>query len=429
MAVSPSANSLQVLVTLDHCILGSRELHTILDAITSRAGVDRQQIVVVCSHTHAAGLLSLDRANFPGGELIADYLDFVAKATAESVQRALRSIQPAMLIYGTGRCELAANRDYWDAKSKQFVCGYHPLEPADDAVLVVRVETDEGQTLATIVNYACHPTTLAWDNTQISPDYPGAMREVIESETSAPCVFIQGASGELGPREGFVGDPTIADRNGRQLGHAALAVFHSLPPRSSIFEYSGPVVSGATIGTWCYRSLSDLEVQKHESWSNWRGTIELGYRVDLPSIEDITISLNQLELAEADAQAKHDNAAALELRALAERRRRELARRQALPPGDAFPYEAAIWRMGEAVWVAVQGEPYNVLQTALRKRFPHISLVVCSVGFSWGVAYLPPADKYGLGLYQESIAVLAPGSLEILIDALAERIEELLANS
>ena len=49
-----------------------------------------------------------------------------------------------------------------------------------------------------MVNYACHPTTLAWENTLISPDFPGAMREVVERATAAPCVFLQGASGDLG---------------------------------------------------------------------------------------------------------------------------------------------------------------------------------------------------------------------------------------
>jgi hypothetical protein len=38
------------------------------------------------------------------------------------------------------------------------------------------------------------------------------------------------------------------------------------------------------------------------------------------------------------------------------------------------------------------------------------------------VAYLPTADTYGKGLYQETIAVLAPGSLEKLIDEVAGQI-------
>jgi hypothetical protein len=57
-----------------------------------------------------------------------------------------------------------------------------------------------------------------WENTVISPDYVGATREVVKRETGAPCLFLQGASGELGPREGFVGDTAVTDKNGRELG-------------------------------------------------------------------------------------------------------------------------------------------------------------------------------------------------------------------
>jgi len=83
-------------------------------------------------------------------------------------------------------------------------------------VLVARVTDPAGRLRATLVNYACHPTTLAWDNSLISPDYVGAMREVVEAATTGPCVFAQGASGDVGPRYGFVGDTAGADRNRRQ---------------------------------------------------------------------------------------------------------------------------------------------------------------------------------------------------------------------
>jgi hypothetical protein len=421
-----SSQEIQILIALDHCILGSREQSIIEQAITTTTRIRSEQIVVVCSHTHAAGLLSLDRVDLPGGELIPDYLNSLANTTAKLVAEAIQSPRPVTMIHGVGSCRLAANRDYWDEKTQQFVCGYNPLEPADDTAVVVRVDADDGKIIATIVNYACHPTTLAWDNTLISPDFPGEMRELIESATSAPCVFLQGASGELGPREGFLGDVDVADRNGRQLGYAALSILNSLPAANQRYEYTGPIVSGATIGTWAYRSLTSDERKQLGVWSNWQGTIDLPYRCDLVPVEQITADLSQHEQEAAAAFSRGDNASAMRHRALAERRRRELARRRALPEGETYPYQAAVWRMGEAIWVCVQGEPYSMLQTELRRRFKDVLLVVCSLGFSWGVAYLPPAEKYGLGLYQEGIAVVAPGGLEIAIDAIARRIEKLL---
>src|SRR6185295_2258192 len=151
-------------------------------------------------------------------------------------------VAPVGIVYGQGCCSLAAHRDFFDEGRKQFVCGFNPGTPADDAVIVARVTDDNGKVLATVVNYACHPTTLAWDNTLISPDYVGAMREVVEQATDAPCLFLQGASGELGPRDGYVGDTAVADRNGRQLAHAALSALESLPPPQTTNQYAGPVI-------------------------------------------------------------------------------------------------------------------------------------------------------------------------------------------
>jgi hypothetical protein len=44
------------------------------------------------------------------------------------------------------------------------------------------------------------------------------MRELVERDTGAPSLFLQGANGELGPREVFVGDIAMADRIGRRAG-------------------------------------------------------------------------------------------------------------------------------------------------------------------------------------------------------------------
>ena len=206
-------------VAVDHCLLWNREMNELLDRVSESAGIERIQIIVFFSHTHAAGLMGNERVDLPGGELIPQYLSDVADAISAGIREASDQIQPAVLTYGMGRCNLATNRDFKDETLGKYVCGFNSEGKADDTVGVVRLATaSDHTTLATIVNYACHPTTLAWDNTLISPDYPGAMCEVVETATDAPCFFIQGASGDIGPRHGFVGDTAIADQNGRQLG-------------------------------------------------------------------------------------------------------------------------------------------------------------------------------------------------------------------
>jgi hypothetical protein len=169
--------------------------------------------------------------------------------------------------------------------------------------------------LAVLVNYACHPTTLAWENTLISPDFVGALREVVEAETLAACVFLQGASGDLGPREGFVGGPEVADRNGRQLGFAVLSGLMALPPPASRFTYTGPVVSGATIGTWRHEPLGGTELASLARWHIQRGTVDLPYRADLPTVEATAVELQTWQAREGQAHAAGSEQEARDCRA------------------------------------------------------------------------------------------------------------------
>jgi hypothetical protein len=422
-----ASDSQQVLVALDHCLFGAVEMTSLLDSISVAAGLPADCVSVVFSHTHAAGLMSLDRVALPGGELITAYLHRLDQTVAQLVAEASHSVEPAVITYGLGHCGLAAHRDLWDETRQHWACGFNPTGPADDTLLVARVTGADDRVLATLVNYACHPTTLAWQNRLISPDFPGALRETVEQHTGAPCVFLQGASGDLGPREGFVGDVRAADQNGRQLAFAALSVLTALPPPKTRFVYQGPVVSGATLGTWAHETLPQESLELCTVWRRERLQIPLPYREDLPKVEQVEQEREQLAAQEATARAAGDENAARDARALVERKTRLLSRLRALPQGPEFPYDICVWRVGHAVWLCVQGEPYHEMQQALRRRFPDVSLVICGLAGGWGPSYLPTRDTYGQGIYQESVAVLPAGSLERVIEAAAQCIERSLA--
>ena len=222
-------------------------------AVRARTGLDEASLLISMSHTHAGANANSQLRDKPGVELIQPYLDHLADRIGAAVEEAIASLEPAWVTYGHGRCALATNRDLWDPDAGRFAAGYNPDVPADDTLLVARVTGDEGDVRATLFNYACHPTTLAWENRLLSPDYIGAAREVLESAFAAPALFLQGASGELAPRDDYVGEAAVADRNGRQLGYAAAAAVEALPPPGTLFAYTGIVASGANLGTWAYR--------------------------------------------------------------------------------------------------------------------------------------------------------------------------------
>ncbi len=418
----PASDTEQVLVAVDHCLLWEREMDDLLRQLCVATGLGREQVLVAFSHTHGAGLMDTSRAGLPGGELIASYLETLAHWLSAIIIEARESVHPVTITYGTGRCALAAHRDYWDPESGQFVCGFNPAGAADDTVLVARATDAAGKTVATFVNYACHPTTLAWENTHISPDFPGAMRELIEAATGVPCVFLQGASGDLGPREGYVGDAAVADRNGRQLGHAALAALEALPPPGTRFRYTGPVVSGATLGAWAHEPLGDADLAAKGRWRHRRWTVDLPYRPELPTTNQTRADRERWLAEEEQARQAGDAAKARDCHAMVERADRQLTRLAALPPGETFPLPVTLWQVGDAFWLAVEAEHYQVLQRALRERFAGVPVVVATLANGSRPSYLPTADAYGKGIYQETIAVLAPGCLERLLEELGQQI-------
>lgn len=408
---------------LDHCILDGAEVTAIRNRISQTAP---EEVQVCLSHTHGSGWMSRTRGSLPGGDLIGPYLNSLAETCEAVAKKAAGSAHAATLLFGTTRCDLAAHRDFWDEGSKQFVCGFHPDGPADDTVLVARaIADDTGETLGTVVNYACHPTTLAWQNTLLSPDYVGAMREVVEGYTRAPCLFLQGASGDLGPRDGYVGDVKVADSNGRQLGFAACSGLETLPPPGTYFEFAGPVVSGAILGSWKHTPVSDAEKKRFAAWGTKRFIVALPYRLDLPKVDATKAELVKWESEEAAARAAGNTARVSECRARGEQMRRQLTRLAAMPAGPAYPYRVAVSQLGDSVWVFCPGELYHVFQTTLRRRFPQLALVIATVSNDWQPGYVPAASSYGYGIYQEIIAAVAPGSLETLIEAVSREIRSL----
>ena len=411
-----------VRVQLDCVLLSNAQMDAITEGIAGSAGVPRDRVLATHSHSHAAGLFAADRIPLPGGQLIEPYLESLKGTLVDLTRQAVGDLDAAVVTYGRGRCDMAANRDYRDVERGIYTTGYNPDEAAEDLVLVARVESMVGAPRLSIVHYACHPTTLAWDNSLLSPDYVGALREVVADQTGTPCVYFQAPCGDLGPKDGFTGDTEVADRNGRQVGYAALAALASLGPARRDFAYQGPVVSGATIGTWGWIPFSEEREKSARRWSGDTFSVDLPYK-PLPDVEALKADLERYTQEQEKADAAGEAVTARDAAARAERCRRWLRRISELPPGDGFPYRFSVYEMGDAVWITCSAEPCSPLATGLRRRFSDKIIFISPLAGDSQVAYLLPRDRYGLGLYQEEPSSLAPGCLEAVLEAMTDAVE------
>jgi hypothetical protein len=369
-------------------------------AILSGLGLDPDQLMLSLSHTHAGAVLCAADAHLPGGELIPGYLEALAAAGISAGREALDGAVPGLIEWTSGRCTLAADREL-DVDGRALV-GYNPAGEADDTVTIGRLSVD-GAVRATLVNYACHPTTLAWQNREVSPDYVGAMREIVEAATDAPCLFVQGASGELAPREQYTGEVAVADRHGRSLGHAVLAALDSLPAPGEELTLERVVESGAPLAIWAGRPVSG-----GEGAAASQTAVELPLR-DLPTLDELAE-----EWKDIDPRSREERLG----------RARNL--RDGYIDGPTVQHPVWAWRLGDAVIVGHPGEAYSRLQTTLRARFPETPIVVMNLTNGPGFVYLPTRDAYDRGAYQAWQTPLAPGALDLLEEHIVEVVGDLL---
>jgi hypothetical protein len=383
-----------VLVALDLGWWRDRDDEALVrQTIRQALNLAEERLIIALSHTHAGPTISLLDTDRPGGELIEPYLRMVAATCIELVDTARRAAMPAVLSWGQGRCTLACNRDLPDPARPRFLVGYNPDLPADDTLLVGRITAADGHILATIVNYACHPTTLAWQNDLISPDYVGAMRELVEAQVGGICLFLQGASGELAPAEQYTGDTAVADRHGRTLGYACMAVLEAMPAPGVALQCTAIVESGAPLAVWS-------QVAQEPAGS----LAARACRVPLPLKADLT-SLAELE---ATLAVERDPV-------LIERLRRKWGVRRIVGDGTAWAMPLVAWQIGGAWLVAQPNEAYSLLQRELRRRFPNHALAVLNLA-NGSCGYLAPAERYRDDLYPVWQSPFAAGGLELLIE-------------
>jgi hypothetical protein len=376
-----------------------------LDRLRAALGLEESQLIFALSHTHSAPPLAPREPDWKGGELLPAYVEKVFDASVRAAKRALGSATDATLDWHAGKCQLASNRDLRDPSPdrNRFICGYNPDAQADDTLVIGRVANGDGKLLAVIVNYACHPTTLAWQNKLISPDYLGAMRETIESQfPGALALFLQGASGEMSPRSQYVGDRAVADRHGRQLGHAALATLADMEPPGQELVFERAVESGAPLAAWTHRP--------HAAARTLRAAV-------------CTVELPLREWPSA-AQLEREFAACTD-RALAERLRRKRQLRRALGDGATYPLPVWVWQIGDAVVAGCMLEAYSALQQELRRRFPQKTIAYMNL-VNGSIGYAPPAELYGEDIYQVWQTPFERGCMEQLLETVANEIARLI---
>jgi hypothetical protein len=193
------------IVSLD---LGRAPTRQSTAAIRRAAGIEH--VFLAASHTHHGPVLELD--DWPTST--DSYVRTLEKKIAGAIVAAARDLRPARL--GVVSREVTLNRNRHSRRADK---------PVDRELTVLRIEGNDGKPIAHLVNFAAHPTLREAGLRKFSADYPGVLARLVETQSGAPCLFLQGAAGDLSA------NPTGArgaDAFGREVGSAVLDMIRTI---------------------------------------------------------------------------------------------------------------------------------------------------------------------------------------------------------
>jgi neutral ceramidase len=195
-------------------------------ALKSDCGVG--WVMIAGSHTHSGPVIELrDKPGEGKGaydEAIA-YTAELEKMLVDVIHEAAGNTRDARIGWGSAKLDRNRNR-------------HSKIEPkpVDPELSVLRFDDLEGKPIALVVNFAAHPTMLSALELRFSADYPGQMMNEVQQALGAPCVFMQGAAGDLSVRS--TPQTQGVEAFGKALAGDVLAIAKNIetrvPPRPSI---------------------------------------------------------------------------------------------------------------------------------------------------------------------------------------------------
>ena len=274
----------------------------------------------------------------------------------------------------------------------------------DPEVWTIGVQDSNGKWMACLVKYALHPTVLHADNTLVSADYPGYIREYLaKTKPGMIFLFAQGTSGNQSTRFFRLGQTfEEANRIGSVIGAEADRVLDSLELSSNV----ALLVKSEEI---------ELELKKPptlvEAESHLRETVqhlEALKAANAPYVEIQTWNLHRLG-AECT---------------LAYVRMKERGKRIELYE-DERPAEVQVIGIGDNRIVGVPGELFVEFGLAIQYRSPYKNTFVIELanGCLPGYAYTPEA--YAEGGFEAGASLLTGKAGKMIVDTVLKLINEM----
>ncbi|MEO1444047.1 MAG: hypothetical protein AAFV33_26860, partial [Chloroflexota bacterium] len=153
-------------------------------------------VLLCCSHTHSGPPPHAEPDSPP---MYTVHLRWMVSQIVDAVRESVAGLRPVTVSRGISETHIAVNRRQRNPDGSMSI-GVNPAGPIDRSVTVLQFHDETGALVTTLANLSCHPTVLDPGNLAASADWVGVMRDLVESQTGAPLLFVQGACADLNPR-------------------------------------------------------------------------------------------------------------------------------------------------------------------------------------------------------------------------------------
>jgi len=185
-----------VLLSADLCLINNDIADGIRAKAGQAAGIPAERVILSCTHTHSgprtAGFSRWGSPDMPYVESV------LTPACAAVAKAAMGDMHPVRVGIGTTESRVGINRREL-LRDDTVILGHNPWGVYDPVMTVLSFAGEDGKPAANIVHYGAHPTASGV-NHEITRDWPGVMKDRLETETGAVTVFLNGTLGDVAPR-------------------------------------------------------------------------------------------------------------------------------------------------------------------------------------------------------------------------------------
>ena len=365
-------NQTVTVTSLELAVLYKSHLDYFREVARQLLPVSVDRMFLHCIHQHSDSFIEYEPAYdvFGLNDLAfdLDYIHSLPRKIATSMALAVQNMAPAKVGVGKGaiadgiascrRVSLPEGSLQWRGSRCTQSLRDLPQGHIDPEVGAMAITGVRGQPIASIYNYACHPSAAGGDSPNCcSADFPGFSSELIEKNWGGISLFLHGCSGDINPGKYVRGDVLAIDD---RIGDA---------------QRMGQILGGET--------LKILGMTHPESVSNFHSILEEGI---LPVNPTSGNSADCLKIAKKAVAAWRENGADPRL-AL-----RKYAISLKISDGNC-PVDFGALRFNNTMIACCPGEPFTRLGEQIKAASPaDLTLVAATCGED--PFYIPTRDAF-----------------------------------